>query len=398
MVSTEPIQETAAGVRSNSQCEVAVIWIDWYAYHVARFRGLLRHPELTGKVAGLELVGGVGVHAGLKFRESIPESMPVQTLLPASNWSEAGKWQLARALWNRLDKLNPSLVLVPGYYTIPALTAAIWARVKGRKSVLMTESTAQDHARVWWREALKASLIKSLFNWAVAGGKPHRRYLEQLGFPVSRIAGFYDVVDNVFFDECCRQTRTSHRPADLGLPSDYFLYIGRVAAEKNIHGLLSAYVDYRKSGGSWSLVVVGDGPQLNEIRALASTTPYARDIHFPGLKASSELPSYYAFASAFVLPSTREPWGLVVNEAMAAGLPVIVSDRCGCAEDLVVHSENGFTFDPSQANSLSESLVRFGRLTPDARKRMGRRSVEIISRFSPDAWAAEIVRILRSAA
>ena len=136
----------------SAACQVVVIWIDWYAYHVARFQGLLRHPELAGRVVGLELVGGVGVHAGLKFREEIPASLPVQTLLPGGNWKEAGKWQLARAVWQRLNRLSPSLVLVPGYYTVPAIAAAIWAKFKGKKSVLMTESTEHDHARVWWRE------------------------------------------------------------------------------------------------------------------------------------------------------------------------------------------------------------------------------------------------------
>lgn len=376
--------------------KAAVIWIDWYSYHIARFQALLRNTELDGLVAGVELVGGVGVHAGLRFREDIPASLPVQTLFRASNWSEVAQWKLACAVWHCLEKLNPSTVLVPGYYTLPALAAALWAKLNRKRPVLMTESTAQDHTRVWWREALKKLLVNGLFEWAVAGGAPHRSYLTKLGFPSTRVAGFYDVIDNEFFHERCRDIRALHRPNDFGLPPEYFLYVGRIAAEKNISALVAAYEQYREAGGNWHLVIVGDGPRLKEIQASSEKARYASDIHFTGLKPTSQLPPYYAFASAFVLPSLREPWGLVVNEAMAASLPVIVSQSCGCVEDLVQEGKNGFAFDPVQPDSLTQSMLKLSQLTIDERTKMGRNSCDIVSRFSPAAWASEVARIVSS--
>jgi glycosyltransferase involved in cell wall biosynthesis len=162
--------------------------------------------------------------------------------------------------------------------------------------------------------------------------------------------------------------------------------------------LVSAYKQYREAGGSWHLVIVGDGPQREEIRALSENTGYPSDIHFPGLKPTSHLPPYYAFASAFVLPSLREPWGLVVNEAMAASLPVIVSQRCGCAEDLVQEGTNGFTFDPAQPDALTQSMLKLSQLTLAERTEMGRKSYDTVSRFSPAAWASEVARIATSKA
>ncbi len=91
-------------------CEIAVIWIDWYAYHVARFRGLNQVPLLAGKVAGIELVSGVGVHPGLRFREDLPEELRVETLMPGVSWSAASKIGMARLLWKRLDALKPGVV------------------------------------------------------------------------------------------------------------------------------------------------------------------------------------------------------------------------------------------------------------------------------------------------
>lgn len=377
-----------------SGCLVVVLWIDWYAYHVARFRGLASVPSLAGRVAGLEFVGGVGVHAGMKFREDLPADLPVESILPGNDWGRTSKWMLARMIWQRLSKLNPELVLVPGYYTVPGLSAAFWARLHGRTSVLMSESTADDHPRVAWKEGMKSLLIRSLFDWAVAGGRAHVRYLRQLGVPAGRIAGFYDVVDNRWYRDGVKLARQQGAPA-YGLPTDYFLYVGRLAEEKNVQGLLQSWMKYRADGGTWPLVLVGDGAEAAALRAQAAASPYATDVHFAGHKGSREMLPYYAFAGCFVLPSAREPWGLVVNEAMASGLPVIVSSRCGCAEDLVEHGENGFVFDPKLEGELAFLLSRMEALGEGRRHRMGARSSAIIEGYSPERFGAEIARIVQ---
>jgi 1,2-diacylglycerol 3-alpha-glucosyltransferase len=380
---------------TSRECRVAVIWIDWYAYHVARFMGIASAPSLAGKVAGVELVGGVGVHTGLKFREELPADLPVVTMMPTSGWQEAGQLRLAAKLWRHLDQLQPEILLVPGYYTLPALAAALWARVHRKVNVLMTESTAEDHARVWWKETAKGLLIRSLFDWAVAGGKAHRRYLSLLGFPQDRIANFYDVVDNDGFRRNSLLLRENSAD-EYDLPQYYFLYIGRLAPEKNIDGLLASWIAYRKSGGTWSLVLVGDGPCANELRRIVNASDYRSDARFVGHRGSSELPVYYAFASCFVLPSTREPWGLVVNEAMASGLPVLVSARCGCTEDLVIEGQNGFTFDPFQAQDLTVKLGCIEALTPQQRRAMADASTKIIRDYSPKHLGEEIGKIYDS--
>ena len=195
-------------------CQAVVIWIDWYAYHLARFQGLQASFGADGEIVGIELVGGVGVHQGLTFREGRPDELPIETLLPNNDWRNASKVKLSRLLWHRLSTLNPHIVLVPGYYTLPALAAALWARWHGRVSVLMTESTEQDHARATWKEKLKSVLIRRLFDWAVTGGNAHVRYLQALRFPADRIASFYNVVGNdtlrngVGARKECRRTAT----------------------------------------------------------------------------------------------------------------------------------------------------------------------------------------------
>lgn len=371
-----------------------VIWTDWYSYHLSRFRALLEHESLGGRVTGIELVGGCGEHAGLQFRDNDRRGLPITTLFPEKNWLEAGKVELARAVWRRLQEVQPNTVLVPGYYTLYAVTAALWAKLHGKRSVLMSETTRDDWQRVWWKELPKRLLIWSLFDYAIAGGKPHIRYLRALGVSRQRIARFYDVVDNAYYIKSADRLRKLPRlRAKVGLPKDFFLYVGRLAPEKNIDGLLDAFAGYAKAGGTWSLVLVGDGAERRRLEQQCRDLGIVDRVHFAGLKKTHTTTLYYALAGCFVLPSVREPWGLVVNEAMASGLPVIVSRRCGCSEDLVHPSDNGYVFDPAQDGVLAERLLAMGGLNPAVREEMGRRSREIISGYSPQHWASEVARV-----
>ena len=378
---------------ANPQQPIVVIWIDWYPYHVARFRALAEHRVLQGRMRGIELVGGAGVHSGFVFREEIGSVLPVITLAPAESWQSAGQRRLAVAIWRKLEELNPAIVLVPGYYTAPALVAALWSRIRGRRSVLMTESTEADHHRSGWKETIKSVLIRSLFDWAIAGGHAHIRYLEALRFPGNRIARNYDVVDNDFFRQGVEALRSALPAQHSEVREKFFLYVGRLAPEKNVDGLIHAFAAYRRAGGGWPLVLAGDGPERQRLEDLCISEGVTAAVEFTGHKTSVELLAYYAFAGAFVLPSTREPWGLVVNEAMASGLPVIVSKRCGCAENLVMEGVNGFTFDPAKPGELTGILMQLTRMDDRQRGTLGAKSQELVARYSPAKWADEIARI-----
>jgi glycosyltransferase involved in cell wall biosynthesis len=112
----------------------------------------------------------------------------------------------------------------------------------------------------------------------------------------------------------------------------------------------------------------------------------------PGFKQYDELPAYYALASAFVLASVVEPWGLVVNEAMASGLPVLVSERCGCAASLVRAGENGYMFDPADTGAIGASMARMAHASDASRQEMGRASATIIEEFGPARFATGLLR------
>ncbi len=378
---------------SQARCLLAVIWIDWYAYHVARLRALAAHPVLRNRVTGIELVGGAGVHGKLVFRAEDRDGLPIATLLPESSWTEAGQRRLARLVWKKLDELKPRAVLVPGYYTLPAMAALLWARLHGKRAILMSESTRDDHPRKRFMEALKGALVTRAFQAAITGGKRQAAYMKDLGFHERDLAGLYDVVGNEYFAEQADYYRERSSRDASKLPERYFVYVGRLAPEKNLAALIDAFAQYRLLGGPLSLVLVGDGPEAGALRQQVAAKGLTEQVVFAGLKDTCEIGPYYAFADWFILPSWLDPWGLVVNEAMAAGLPVIVSDRCGCSDDLVEDGGNGYVFHPAQEGSLLRVLMRTSEIKAPQRELMARKSREIISRYSPRLWAEEVVRI-----
>jgi glycosyltransferase involved in cell wall biosynthesis len=261
----------------------------------------------------------------------------------------------------------------------------------------MSESTAHDKVRSWWVESLKGDLVR-LFSAALVGGSAHREYLLQLGFPESRIFQGYDVVDNNYFSRGASDVRSA--PASrcqVEVQEPFFLACSRFSEKKNLARLIEAYALYRGScnGKYWKLVILGEGELRGELESFRDRLGLSADVVMPGAKSYQDLPLYYGLASAFVHASTSEQWGLVVNEAMASGLPVLVSERCGCAPDLVT-PRNGFTFDPTNVEALSGLMLRVSNGQCDL-QRMGQASQEIISRWSPQTFAENLQAATRSA-
>jgi 1,2-diacylglycerol 3-alpha-glucosyltransferase len=118
-------------------------------------------------------------------------------------------------------------------------------------------------------------------------------------------------------------------------------------------------------------------------------------VHLPGFEPYDELPVYYALANAFVHASTNEQWGLVVNEAIASGLPVIVSNRCGCAPELV--NSNGFTFDPTNEHELTARLLEMASLSDEKRKHHCDNSYRIAANFALERFGEGLERAARVA-
>ena len=225
--------------------------------------------------------------------------------------------------------------------------------------------------------------------------------------PRERVFTGYDVVDNHYFRQKAQEIRSQRSEVrqKYALPENYFLASARFVEKKNLPKLIRAYGEYRRRSSAfakatadkeiavnvpWDLVLLGDGPLRETLNSQLSTLNLNEHVHLPGFKPYDELPVYYALADAFVHASTTEQWGLVVNEAVASGLPVIVSNRCGCAPELV--NDNGLTFDPTNEHELTARLLEMASSSDEERKHLGNNSYRIAANFAPERFGEGLER------
>ena len=134
-----------------------------------------------------------------------------------------------------------------------------------------------------------------------------------------------------------------------------FLFVGRLTEVKNVSLLIKSFAALKKQREDIALALVGDGDLREELTALVKVLD-CPDIHFFGYVGFPQNVEFYKLADVFVLPSLHEPWGLVVNEAMIMGLPVIVSSKVGCRKDLVAQGENGLIFEDGDESGLTKAM------------------------------------------
>jgi glycosyltransferase involved in cell wall biosynthesis len=373
---------------------VAVSFTNFGPYHLARLRALAaRLAEVDGRVIAYETACAERTYPWQTDRGAEPFAW--RTLFSTSVLEDVPRPRCARAMRRALERDQPDAVVVAGYTRPESMAALRWARRSHRPAILMSETQRLDYRRVWWKEAIKRGRV-SRFAAAVVGGPRHRAYLAELGLRADRIALGYNAVDNALYASQADRARSDPQ-GRADLPSaPYFLAVSRFVPEKNLARLIEAFARYRKSvpdSAAWDLVLCGDGPGADEVRRAVASSGLAHAIHLPGFLQADSLARWYAFASAFVHPSMLEPWGLVVNEAAACGLPLLVSNRAGCAETLVPDppGTTGWRFDPEDVPQLTESLVQIARLSEAEREQLGQRAARIVAEWGPDRFAQGVI-------
>ena len=386
---------------------VAVIFHHIGPYHHARLNAAADRLSVTGVEWSAKGYDAWGVAA-------TPARYRKVSLFPEATDYYPDKAKLRRSFSSALEQTEPDAVAVNGWNNFGSVIAAHCCLRRGIPMVVMSESSRQDEPRAWWKEAIKRRIV-GLYSAALVGGRRHVEYLVELGMPVDRIFTGYDVVDNDYFARRAAEIRNSHLRQGYGghaasetrkmygLPENYFLASARFIEKKNLPRLIAAYAEYRRRSevrnqesdvseekALWDLVLLGDGPLKTDLCRLISDLRLQEHVHLPGFKPYDELPVYYASANAFVHASTAEQWGLVVNEAIASGLPVIVSDRCGCAPELV--NGNGFTFDPTNENELAARLLEMASLSDQERNHLADNSYRIAANFAAERYGEGLQR------
>jgi 1,2-diacylglycerol 3-alpha-glucosyltransferase len=378
---------------------VAVVFHHIGPYHDARLNAATGRLSVTGIEWSAKAYDAWGAPAK-------PARYPKVSLFPEATHAYPDKPELRDAFLSALEQTKPDVVAVNGWNNFGSLIAANCCVRRGIPMIVMSESSRQDEPRTWWKEAIKRRIV-GLYSAALVGGQRHAEYLVELGMPREQVFTGYDVVDNDYFGRRSAEIRNSRLRSGYGgqaafeiqkkygLPENYFLASARFIEKKNLPGLIRGYAEYRRKsqnagGAMCDLVLLGDGPLRGTLNAQLSTLSLNEHVHLPGFKSYDELPVYYALAKAFVHASTTDQWGLVVNEAIASGLPVIVSNRCGCAPELV--KGNGFTFDPTDEHELAARLLGMALLSDQERQHLGDNSYRIASNFTPERFGEGLER------
>ena len=295
-------------------------------------------------------------------------------------------------IFRALAHANPDCVVVSGWSTFAAQAAVAWCRVRHVPYVLLVESHDAG-PKPGWRRRIKETVVPPVVGGAssvLVTGSLARDSVVALGAVPERVRVFANTVDVERFGDMADRldARRDELRAALGLsPEDVAVVtVARLVPEKGIGVLLRA-------ADGFPVVVAGDGPERAGLETLARELG-VRATFTGDLPLESVVEAYVA-ADVFALLSTHEPWGVVVNEAAACGLPLVLSDRVGAARDLLRDAENGFLVPAGDVAATATALARLR--DPEARTRMGARSRELVQGFGYGPSADNLLAAVREA-
>ena len=296
------------------------------------------------------------------------------TGLPGYQWDDApGEDRLRR----EIEAFSPDALLViswdvTGYRRVARSMAGRTLRV------LCMDNPWRGTPKQWAGRLVSPLLIRPTYDAAFVTGERQAAFARRLGLPDDRILWGLYTCDHDAFSEVADRSRNALRPRR-------FIFVGRLAAEKGVDALARAYRLYRDSvPDPWPMLVCGTGP-------LAAALGAVPGVELRGFVQPADLPDAFAEASCLVLPSTFEPWGVVIHEATAAGLTVICTSACGAGTRLVLDGYNGVVVTPGDATGLSRAMARIAAADDSTRAEMSRRSVELAGQFTPSRWATYLV-------
>ena len=322
-------------------------------------------------------------------------SFPKSNLLEIPNFFyNSPRIDILAHLW----KEKYDIIWIHGYYLVMNWFAVLLQSFNKRISFLRTEDVL-FHKRKNWKKIIKYFPLRFLLSqtYGLYIGEANKKYLEYYGIPKTRLYPAIYCADNQYFQTQYEKyfPYKDNIRKDLGIVNPYpiILFCGRLVEMKCPLLLLEAF-QIVATQLPCNLLVVGDGP-LRNVMEEKITRDKIKNVYFTGFLNQSEISKAYSASDLFVLPSTHDTWGLVINEAMNFGLPVIASDLVGCVGDLVKDGENGFVFPANNVHKLADCIKTLIN-DESMRKKMGQKSKEIIESYSVKRCVDQLVYAFKS--
>jgi glycosyltransferase involved in cell wall biosynthesis len=315
-------------------------------------------------------------------------SYPYQLLFRESS-DQISTYRLAISLVRDILRNESDLVVIPGYHRIE-YWAMLWiCMALGRRRAVFCDSTANDNAKAPFKEIAKSFFFHHCHGFFCYGTRS-REYIQSYGIDprliyspcqAAALPHDYDATTILRRYQACTQQDDE---------SPTFLFVGRLSNEKGIEDLLAAFRRIHEHLPRSKLLLAGPGDG-DRLRSQAMVWGLGKSIGFLGRQTPGQIGELLEICTAMVLPSHREPWGLVVNEALSYGCPVVVSDKCGCTPELVLNGVTGYMFAAGNVGALCESMLQVIALSKH-RLNTAKRCLEVISQYTPSRAAFEILK------
>lgn len=310
------------------------------------------------------------------------------------NFEAITMFQKNLSIFKEIWKFRPKALIITGYYDLSFFMAVLVAKIIKIKVIAIIDSTRYNKPKISFKEIYK-KLFLGFCNAIFCPGSEAKEYVKRWGVAEENIFIVNLTPDFSTLEKLWLEARDKKEELrkEYNFKPHNFLYVGRLSSEKNLEILLKAFYQIKKNDNkaeSWGLIIVGGGQKETELKRLAKQLNLS-DVYFLGIKPWKILPVFYSLSDVFILPSSYDTWGVVVNEAMICGLPVIVSNRCGSAYDLVEEGKNGFTFSPNNVNELVDIMLKFIDEEVSGYE-MGQISRDIIKNYTPENSAREMFK------
>ena len=269
-------------------------------------------------------------------------------------------------LINESRTFRPSVLLCSGWNIRPFLTLCLFTKAK---CVLLTDSKWQSSFRQRIAIKLRKILIAPYFDYAFVPGTPQETFMLKLGFPPATIfKGLFNI------DTSGKQLRP------ISQASRSFLYVGRLSPEKGIVRMLEGYKLYRaQSQNPFERRIAGAGELLSQARLVPG-------VNYLGYIPNTDLPELIQDSRVLVLLSEQEPWGVVIAESVANYRPIICSDTCGAAVDLVKDGVNGWILKNPTPENIADAFLEFELATSWKLEQMSQANYKFAHLYGPNTW------------
>lgn len=304
-------------------------------------------------------------------------------LFPDNSVDDLSKKSIRKAIVSKLDEINPDIVIGGSIVFFAGALGIRWAKNNNKKFIMFDDAKPSQVKRNFLVQRVK-NLITNEIDGLWLPSKEYEKEYSNIKLKRSLVFHGYNCIDNALF-----KYKNSQK-------MDYttIICVARLVPIKNINNLLKAWQIVEQENETYKLIIIGDGPEYGTLNELSLNLNLKRMVFLGALK-NEDIPTYFYNSDAFVLPSLSESWGLVVNEAMAASLPILLSNKINASECLLKPGINGFAFEPLNVDDIANALLKYINLDRETKKTMSANSLNTINSMSYENMGVQLLNELQ---